>query len=54
MKTLTPQTFNIPELKGISKKTTEEHLKLYSGYVNNANLILGKVEEYVKDSETED
>src|SRR3989344_7260506 len=52
MKTLTPQTFNIPELKGISKKTTEEHLKLYSGYVNNANTVLVKVEEYVKDSET--
>lgn len=34
------QTFNLPKLKGISEKTTEEHLKLYAGYVNNANLIL--------------
>ncbi len=31
--------FNIPTLKGISAKTTEEHLKLYAGYVNNLNTI---------------
>lgn len=43
--------FNIPALKGISAKTIEEHLKLYSGYVKNANLILEKVEELKKDSE---
>lgn len=45
------QTFDIPELAGISKKTTEEHLKLYAGYVKHANLILEKIEEYKKDSE---
>ncbi|MSU55084.1 MAG: superoxide dismutase [Candidatus Taylorbacteria bacterium] len=33
------QKFNIPQLKGISAKTIEEHLKLYSGYVNNLNTI---------------
>ena len=38
--------FNIGELKGISKKTIEEHLKLYAGYVKNANLILEKIPEY--------
>jgi len=32
--------FDIPELKGISTKTIEEHLKLYAGYVKNANDIL--------------
>jgi len=32
--------FNIPELKGISPKTVEEHLKLYSAYVKNANDLL--------------
>lgn len=37
--------FNIPELKGISKTNIDEHLKLYSGYVKNANNILEKVEE---------
>ena len=40
------QKFNIPELKGISAKTTEEHLKLYSGYVKNANAIIEKLPEY--------
>lgn len=43
--------FNIPALKGISAKTIEEHLKLYSGYVKNSNLILEKLDEYAKDSE---
>ena len=43
--------FNIPELTGISKKTIDEHLKLYSGYVKNANTILEKIEEYAADSE---
>lgn len=51
MKTFTEQKFDIPELKGISKKTIEEHLKLYAGYVKNANTILQKIEEYAKDSE---
>ena len=36
--------FDIPELKGISKKTIEEHLKLYSGYVKNANDLLAEGE----------
>jgi len=39
MKTFTPKEFNIPKLKGISEKTIEEHLKLYSGYVKHFNLI---------------
>jgi len=34
------QIFIIPELKGISQKTIEEHIKLYQGYVKHANLIL--------------
>ena len=40
MKTFEEKKFNIPKLKGISDKTVEEHLKLYSGYVKNANEIL--------------
>lgn len=36
--------FNLGELKGISTKTIEEHLKLYAGYVKNANLVLEKIE----------
>lgn len=46
MPKFTEQKFNIPELKGISKKNIEEHLKLYAGYVKHANLILEKIPEY--------
>lgn len=35
--------FGISELKGISAKNIEEHLKLYAGYVKNANLIIEKM-----------
>ena len=42
----TAKTFSIPVLKGISAKNIEEHLKLYAGYVTNANLILKKIPEY--------
>ncbi len=37
------KTFNIGELKGISAKSIEEHIKLYEGYVKNANLIIEKM-----------
>lgn len=47
----TPKTFKIPELKGITTKNIEEHLKLYAGYVKNTNLILEKVAELKKDAE---
>lgn len=40
--------FNIPELKGISKKTIEEHLKLYAGYVKNTNGIFAQKAELAK------
>lgn len=43
--------FNISPLKGISEKTIEEHLKLYQGYVKNANSILEKLPEYLSWSE---
>lgn len=52
MKKYEERKFEIPaELKGISQKTMEEHLKLYSGYVKNSNLILDKIAEYMADSE---
>lgn len=51
MKTFEEKQFTIPELKGISAKNIEEHLKLYSGYVKNANTILQKIAEYSADSE---
>lgn len=43
--------FNIGELKGISKKNIEEHLKLYAGYVKNINLIFEKLGELMADPE---
>lgn len=35
--------FTIPQLNNISSKNIEEHLKLYAGYVKNANLILDQI-----------
>ncbi len=42
---LEPKNFGekIFSLKGISKKTTEEHLKLYQGYINKYNEIQEKL-----------
>lgn len=51
MNTYTEQKFIIPELQDISKKTIEEHLKLYSGYVKHANVIEQKIAEYMTDPE---
>ena len=48
MKKFEEKKFDIPTLKGISAKTIEEHLKLYSGYVKNANLIQSLIEMYGK------
>lgn len=52
METFTPKTFTIPELAGIGAKNIEEHLKLYKGYVTNANLILEKINTLSEDAET--
>ena len=43
--------FNIGELKGLSAKNIEEHLKLYAGYVKHTNLILEKINELAIDAE---
>lgn len=51
MNNYTEQTFSLPELTGISTKSVSEHLKLYSGYVKNANLILEKIKEYANTGE---
>ncbi len=45
MKKFEEKTFNIPALTGISAGNIEEHLKLYSGYVKHANLIIEKIAE---------
>ncbi len=51
MKQFEEKKINIPTLKGISAKTVEEHLKLYSGYVKHSNLILEKIETMRADAE---
>lgn len=45
MKKFEEKKFDIGELKGISNKNIEEHLKLYAGYVKHSNLILDKINE---------
>lgn len=50
METFKTKTFQLEGLIGISQKNIEEHLKLYKGYVNNANLIFNKIKEYEKDT----
>jgi Fe-Mn family superoxide dismutase len=37
--------FDLPELKGLSKKQIELHLSLYEGYVKHSNLIMEKLAE---------
>lgn len=43
--------FDLPILDGISKKSIEEHLGLYAGYVKNFNTIASKLIEYAADTE---
>ncbi len=45
------KSFTLGELRGISPKNIEEHLKLYSGYVKNSNLILDHIAELEKDAD---
>lgn len=47
----TAHTFSLPELKGISVTNIAEHIKLYEGYVKNANLILEHIDELAQNSE---
>lgn len=44
------QSYDIPELDGISSRAIEAHLGLYSGYVKHVNLIHEKIAELKKDS----
>lgn len=49
--TLEPKTFSpsLYEMEGISKKTVEEHMKLYQGYVNKYNEIQEKLSALTDD-----
>ncbi len=46
--TYTARTFDLPELKGLSKKQLDVHLALYQGYVKNTNLLMATVAAYEK------
>lgn len=51
MKQFEEKKFSIGELKGVSSKNIEEHLKLYAGYVKHSNLVQTKIEELSQDLE---
>lgn len=40
-----PQTFALPELKGLSPKQIEVHLGLYAGYVKHVNVLREQIAE---------
>lgn len=43
--TYSVRTFELPELKGLSKDQVAVHLALYEGYVKHTNLIMEKIEK---------
>ena len=51
--TYTARTFNLPELKGLSKKQIEVHLALYEGYVKHTNLIMEKIAKLKEENPTD-
>lgn len=44
--TYTAKKFDLPELKGLSKKQIDVHLALYEGYVKNVNLLVETLKGY--------
>lgn len=42
--TYATRTFNLPELKGLSREQIDIHLKLYEGYVKHTNLIFERIQ----------
>lgn len=51
--TYTARTFNLPELKGLSKEQIDIHLKLYEGYVKHTNLIMERLKALADDTSEE-
>ena len=51
MKTYTEKTFPFPEMRGFSQKLLNEHLKLYSGYVKNVNILSDKLHQLEQNTE---
>ena len=51
--TYNAKTFNLPELKGLSKKQIDIHLALYEGYVKHVNLIMTRIAALREDASEE-
>lgn len=51
MKHYTERTFDFHELEGISEKTMQTHLGLYSGYVKNTNQVIDLAESMKDDTD---
>lgn len=51
MYTYEAKTFNIPEVEGISRKTMEEHIGLYQGYVKNFNAVTAEAMALMPEAE---
>ncbi|MFA5987602.1 MAG: Fe-Mn family superoxide dismutase, partial [Candidatus Paceibacterota bacterium] len=47
------QKFSLENLKGLSEKQISEHLKLYAGYVKNANELLDKIGKMAGDDSSD-
>lgn len=45
------QTFNFPEMEGISEKQLEVHIGLYNGYVKHINILREQIADLSKDTE---
>lgn len=43
--TYAAKTFDLPELKGLSKKQIDVHLALYEGYVKHVNVIIETIQK---------
>jgi Fe-Mn family superoxide dismutase len=51
--TYSARTFELPELKGLSKEQIDVHLKLYEGYVKHTNLIMERIHALKDDTSDE-
>jgi Fe-Mn family superoxide dismutase len=45
--------FHLSDLNGISAQTLEMHLKLYEGYVREANRLTTKIAEFLKNGQVD-
>lgn len=51
--TYSARTFDLPELKGLSKDQIAVHIKLYEGYVKHTNLVMERIAALKDDTSEE-